>query len=95
MDNIKVTYELRRHDSSRFHGWIVWECSDGMESVYFQSTSLTEAKAVFNDLHAEVLQTSTFLFGCITSKIPSCAFPQKVIIYTCSEGSAGRALKRV
>jgi len=55
MDNIKVTYELRRHDSSRFHGWIVWECSDGMESVYFQSTSLTEAKAVFNDLHAEVL----------------------------------------
>ncbi len=55
MNSIKVTYELRRHDSARFHGWIVWECSDGMESVYFQSTSLAEARAVFNDLHTEVI----------------------------------------
>ena len=56
MDSIKVTYELRRHDSTRFHGWIIWECSDGMESVYFQSTSLAEARAVFNDVHPETLQ---------------------------------------
>ena len=55
MDCIKVTYELRRHDSPRFHGWIIWECSDGMESVYFQSASLAEAQDVFNDLHPETL----------------------------------------
>ena len=55
MDCIKVTYELRRHDSTRFHGWIIWECSDGMESVYFQSASLAEAQDVFNDLHPETL----------------------------------------
>ena len=56
MDSIKVTYELRRHDSARFHGWIVWECSDGMESVYFQSSSYDEARAVFKDLHPETRQ---------------------------------------
>lgn len=55
MDSIKVTYELRRHDSAHFHGWIVWECSDGMESVYFQSASEDEARAVYNDLHPETL----------------------------------------
>lgn len=53
--SIKVTYELRRHDSTHFHGWIVWACSDGMEEVYFSSNSLAEARAVFNDLHPETL----------------------------------------
>lgn len=55
MDSIKVTYKLRRHDSPRFHGWIVWECSDGMESAYFQSSSYDEARAVYDDLHPETL----------------------------------------
>ena len=55
MDSIKVTYELRRHDSTHFHGWIVWECSDGLESEYFKSASYDEAHAVFSDLHDEVL----------------------------------------
>lgn len=55
MDSIKVTYELRRHDSTHFHGWIVWECSEGMESEYFKSKSYKEAKAVFDDLHPETL----------------------------------------
>lgn len=53
--SIKVTYELRRHDSPNFHGWIIWACSDGMEEEYFSSTSRVEARAVFNDLHPEVL----------------------------------------
>lgn len=53
MDSIKVTYELRRHDSAHFHGWIVWECSNGMESEYFKSVSYNEALAVYSDLHPE------------------------------------------
>ena len=53
MNSIKVTYKFQRHDSAHFHGWIVWECSDGMESVYFQSSSYDEAHAVFKDLHPE------------------------------------------
>lgn len=52
MDSIKVTYELRRHDSPNFHGWIVWECSEGMEEVYFSSTSLADARAIMRDLGA-------------------------------------------
>lgn len=55
MDSIKITYELRRHDSPNFHGWIVWECyGDFMENEYFSSTSKEEAQDVFNDLHAEM-----------------------------------------
>lgn len=52
MDCIEVTYELRRHDSSHFHGWIVWECSDYMESVYYQSESLEDCRAIMRDLGA-------------------------------------------
>jgi hypothetical protein len=55
MNSIKITYELRRHDSTHFHGWIIWECSDGMESEYFSSKSYEEARAVFLDLHEEIL----------------------------------------
>lgn len=55
MDSIKVTYELRRHDSTYFHGWIIWECSDGMESEYFKSISYEETHDVFSDLHPETL----------------------------------------
>ena len=55
MDSIKVTYELRRHDSTHFHGWIVWECCEGFENEYFSSTSYEEARAIYEDLHPEVL----------------------------------------
>lgn len=72
MESIKVTYELRRHDSTHFHGWIVWECSEGFENEYFSSTSYEEAHAVYEDLHPEVLQTSACLFGCITSNNRTC-----------------------
>lgn len=50
-----IVYELRRHDSVNFHGWIVWECSEGMETEYFSSTSYEEALAVYSDLHSETL----------------------------------------
>lgn len=52
MDSIKVTYELRRHDSPNFHGWIVWECSEGMEEEYYSSVSLSDARNVMRDLGA-------------------------------------------
>jgi len=55
MDSIKVTYELRRHDSVHFHGWIIWACYDSVEEEYFSSTSYDEAHAVFSDLHDETL----------------------------------------
>ena len=55
MDSIKVTYKLERFDSAHWHGWIVWECSEGMESEYFSSTSYEDAHAVFSDLHPETL----------------------------------------
>lgn len=61
MDSIKVTYEIRRHDSPNFHGWIIWECSDYMEEVYYQSTSLEEARAVMRDLNA---QQGILIFRC-------------------------------
>ena len=52
--SIEVTYELERLDSARFHGWVVWECYDDVKAEYFSSTSLDEARAVFNDLHPEI-----------------------------------------
>lgn len=55
MDSIKITYELRRHDSPNFHGWIVWECYEGVENEYFSSTSYEDAYAIFSDLHPETL----------------------------------------
>lgn len=56
MNSINVTYELRRHDSPNFHGWIIWECyGDFMEKEYFSTTSRNEALAVFRDLHTETV----------------------------------------
>ena len=51
--SIKVTYELRRIDTRNFHGWAIFECSDYMEELYFQTTSLDEARAVLSDLVVE------------------------------------------
>lgn len=50
MESIEVTYKLERYDCFNFHGWVVWECSAGMESEYFSSESLDEAVAVMHDL---------------------------------------------
>ena len=51
-----ITYKLTRHDSRNFHGWIIWECSDGMEEEYFSTTSYEEARAMYNDLQNEQTQ---------------------------------------
>ena len=51
--SIEITYKIERHDCVNFHGWIVWECSDGMESVYYQDASFDNAMAVFHDLVGE------------------------------------------
>jgi len=48
-----ITYKLTRHDSRNFHGWIIWECSDGMEEEYFSTTSYEEAQTMYNDLQNE------------------------------------------
>lgn len=54
MDSIKITYELRRHDSPNFHGWVIWKCyEDFMEEEYFASESRNEALSILKDLHAE------------------------------------------
>ena len=53
MESVKVTYKFERYDCFNFHGWVVWECSDGMEEEYFHSESFDEAIAVFRDLIGE------------------------------------------
>lgn len=68
MDSIKVTYELRRHDSSRFHGWIIWECSDGMESVYFSQLPLWKPKQSLMTCTPKFYRLRPCYIGCITSK---------------------------
>ena len=55
MDNISYTYTIERVDNRNFHGWVVFECSEGMEEEIFSSTSFDEIKAFIHDLRAEVL----------------------------------------
>ena len=53
--SIKVTYKyvLNRFDTPNFHGWVIFECSDGLEELIYSSTSLKEAKAFLHDLTGE------------------------------------------
>ena len=52
--SIKVTYELRRHDSIRTHQWEIWVSWDGItESCCYSCTSHKEAMAVLGELRAE------------------------------------------
>ena len=53
--SIEVTYKyvLNRFDTPNFHGWVIFECSDGLEELVYSSTSLDEAKAVLRDLQGE------------------------------------------
>lgn len=53
MESIEVTYKFERYDCFNFHGWVVWECSEGMESVYYQDESFDNAMAVYRDLVGE------------------------------------------
>lgn len=52
MKSISYTYKLERMDTRNFHGWVVFECSEGLEEEIFSSTSLDEAKMFMRDLGA-------------------------------------------
>ena len=52
MNSFSYTYKVERVDSRNFHGWIVLECSDGMEEEIFSSTSYDEIQAFMQDLGA-------------------------------------------
>lgn len=48
--SIEVTYLVERRDTPNFHGWIIFECSDGLEEQYFSSANWSEVRAVLRDL---------------------------------------------
>ena len=50
MDSISYTYEVKRVDTRNFHGWAVFECSEGMKEEIFSSTSRDEVSAFMKDL---------------------------------------------
>lgn len=52
MNTISYTYRAERMDTRNFHGWIVFECSEGYEEEIFSSTSLDEIKVFMRDLGA-------------------------------------------
>ena len=52
MDSISYTYKAERMDTRNFHGWVVFECSEGMEEEIFSSASYEEVKAFMRDLGA-------------------------------------------
>ena len=52
MKSISYTYKLERVDTRNFHGWAVFECSEGLEEEIFSSASLKEAKMFMRDLGA-------------------------------------------
>ena len=46
------TYELERLDTPNFHGWVVFECSEGMKEEYYKDPSIENCRAVMRDLGA-------------------------------------------
>lgn len=52
MENISYTYKVERVDTINFHGWIILECSEGMEEEIFSSSSRNEISAFMRDLGA-------------------------------------------
>ena len=52
MDSISYTYEVKRFDTPNFHGWVVFECSEGMKEEIFKSTSHKEVSDFMRDLGA-------------------------------------------
>lgn len=52
MNSISYTYKLERIDTRNFHGWAVFECSEGLEEEIFSTPSLDEARAFMRDLGA-------------------------------------------
>ena len=49
MDSISYTYKIERIDTRNFHGWAVFECSDGLEEEIYSTDSLEEARAFMKD----------------------------------------------
>ena len=52
MDSISYTYKVERMDTRNFHGWVIFECSEGMEEEIFASHSMDEIRAFMADLGA-------------------------------------------
>ena len=52
MENISYTYEVERVDTRNFHGWVVFECSEGMKEEIFSDASYEKVKAFMRDLGA-------------------------------------------
>ena len=52
MDGITYTYEVERIDTINFHGWVIFECSEGMKEEIFSSDSMDEIRAFMADLGA-------------------------------------------
>ena len=52
MESISYTYKVERMDTRNFHGWVVFECSEGMEEEIFASSSREEVSAFMRDLGA-------------------------------------------
>ena len=52
MESISYTYKIERMDTRNFHGWVVFEGSEGMEEEIFSSASYEEVKAFMRDLGA-------------------------------------------
>ena len=47
-----ISYALERRDTPNFHGWIILERNEGLDTEIFSSTSLEEARTFLNDLIA-------------------------------------------
>jgi hypothetical protein len=52
MDSISYTYKVERMDTRNFHGWVIFECSAGMEEEIFSSASYDDIKNFMHDLGA-------------------------------------------
>lgn len=52
MNSISYTYKVERVDTRNFHGWVIFECSEGMKEEIFSSTSHEDIKNFMRDLGA-------------------------------------------
>lgn len=52
MNSISYTYKIERVDTRNFHGWVVFECSEGMEEEIFSNASYDKVTAFMRDLRA-------------------------------------------
>lgn len=52
MDGISYTYKVERFDTPSFHGWVIFECSEGLEEEIFSSSNIQDIKDFMHDLRA-------------------------------------------